>query len=36
MNPVNQSKQTLIVLLTTFSSGFAVADDQYFELSLFE
>jgi outer membrane receptor for ferrienterochelin and colicin len=36
MNPVNQSKQTLIVLLTTFSSGFAVADDQYFDLSLFE
>jgi len=36
MNPSNKSKQALLALLTSFSCSVAMADDLYFDLSLFE
>jgi outer membrane receptor for ferrienterochelin and colicin len=36
MNPANKSKNTLLALLTAFVSPITMADDAYFDLSLFE
>jgi outer membrane receptor for ferrienterochelin and colicin len=36
MNPANKSKNTLLALLTAFISPIAMADDDYFDLSLIQ